>query len=533
MKISDCFVKHFSGLIAILTVLASIPTSAQQSMSLGSLQFVMPTQRTVRANRTIHMRMARTGISARVIARVGGVAFIQTAEPDFKVNSLSLGINYSKNNAFTVINDTTYIIPLEVWELLSIVNYANQEDNAAVTLFGNNGTRIQYHDAFLDNLMGLRILQTDLILTGFLRPADRGKLPAYSDGRFILSPNEEIKYKSWNHFDSLRYDAPYDIVSQYYSYKVINAIDSIGENYDTYIYTDYDQPIKFNHSYGKIEFDGRPYYRFASRDSALVDTLEMYYELKNFVDTFNLQRQRFKDLSISKVFKKSDNPIIYDLAKLTSKNKNIQKKAINAFEITNYYALCDTFELNHDNRFMTYLKPIILDSYIESFSDSIVKFGSGNPELDKLCAEYLSVKDSLRHYDYPIVTAYANKMYSLLPTDSTAKSMYETSKKYRLTYDRLLIEYMYDKKIPAAKMLENTTNYLREHRIYTYMINPIVFDAAEKACQWGAFFRYVKENYNDEWLTFVKNVKRLKYDAPLVQTPINFSYDDEWDDDDE
>ena len=299
MKIKECLVKHFSGLIAILIVFASIPTSAQQSMSLGSLQFVMPTQKTVRANRTIHMRMARTGISARVIARVGGVAFIQTAEPDFKVNSLSLGINYNENNAYTVINDTTYTIPLEVWELQSIVNYADYEDNAAVTLFGDNGARIQYHDAFLDNLMGLRILQTDLILTGFLRPADRGKLPAYADGKFILSPKEEKEYKSWNHLDSLLYEAPYDIVSQYYSYKVINAMDSIDETYDTYIYTDYDQPIRFNRSYGKIKFEGKPYYRFASRDSALVDTLEMYYELKNFVDTFNLQRQRFKDLSVS------------------------------------------------------------------------------------------------------------------------------------------------------------------------------------------------------------------------------------------
>lgn len=526
MKIRVFLQKNVSILISILTIITAVPTSAQQSMSLGGLKFVMPDQKTMRSNRTLHMKMARTGISARVIAKVGGVAFIQTAEPDFVVESLKLGIN-SDNNAYAVINDTTYEIPLEVWELQSIVNYANQEENAAVTLFGDNRSRIQYHDAFLDNLMGLRILQTDLILTGFLKPSDRGKLPAYSNGNYILSPNEKKEYESWSKIDSIFYKASYEDVSQYYSYKVIQMMDSIGEFYDTYIYTDYDQPIKFKAQNNKIEFEGLPYYRFANRDSLLVDTLEMYYELRNFVDTFNLQRNKYKDLSISKVFKKSDNPIIYDLIKLAKKNMNIQKKAAIAFELSNYYALCDSFELNLDNRFMTIFKPIVLKSYIENYSDSIIHHGSGNSELDNLCSEFLSIKDSLKYYDYPIVTAYVNSMYNLLPNDSTISSIYEMSKRYGLTYDRLIIEYMYNHRIPAAKTLVNITNFLRKHRIYTYMINPIVFDAAYKTCQWSAFFRYVKENYEEEWNTFTSSVKGLKYDAPIVQTPIDFTNEED------
>lgn len=526
MKIRFFFQKNVSILISILTIITSVPISAQQSMSLGGLKFVMPDQKTMRSNRTLHMKMARTGISARVIAKVGGVAFIQTAEPDLVVKSLKIGLN-SDNNAYVVINDTTYDIPLEVWELQSIVNYANQEDNAAVTLFGDNHSRIQYHDAFLDNLMGLRILQTDLILTGFLKPSDRGALPSYSNGNYILSTNEEKEYKSWSKIDSLFYNASYEDVSQYYSYKVIQKMDSIGEYYDTYIYTDYDQPIKFKTQDNNIKFEGYPYYRFASRDSLLVDTLEMYYVLKDFIDTFNIQRKKYKDLSISKVFKNSDNPVIYDLVKLTKKNMNIQKKAAIAFELSNYYALCDSFELNKDNVFMTYFKPIILKSYVENFSDSILHYGSGNSELDNLCSEFISIKDSLKHYDYPIVTAYVNSMYNLLPNDSTISSIYEMSKRFGLTYNRLVIEYMYNYKIPAAKTLVNITNFLREHRIYTYMINPIVFDAAEKTCQWSAFFRYVKENYEEDWNTFVSSVNKLKYDAPIVQTPIDFSNEED------
>ena len=526
MRIRVFLKKNVLILISILTIITSVPMYAQQSMSLGGLKFVMPDQKTMRSSRVLHMKMARTGISARVIAKVGGVAFIQTAEPYFAVKSLKLGINI-ENNAYAVINDTTYEIPLEVWELQSIVNFANKEENAAVTLFGDNSSRIQYHDAFLDNLMGLRILQTDLIFTSFLKPSDRGKLPSYSNGNYIMSPDEKQVYKSWSKIDSLYYQASYEEVSQYYSYKVIQMMDSIGESYDTYIYTDYGQPIKFKTQNNHIEFEGSPYYRFACRDSLLVDTLEMYCELRNFVDTFNLQRNKYKDLSISKVFKKSGNPVIYDLIKLTKKKMNIQKKAATAFELSNYYALCDSFGLNDDNRFMNYFKPLILKSYIENYSDSILHYGSGNSELDNLCSEFLSIKDSLKHYDYPIVTAYVNSMYNLLPNDSTISSIYEISKKFGLTYDRLMIEYMYNHKIPAAKTLVNITNFMREHRIYTYMINPIVFNAADKTCQWSAFFRYVKENYEEEWESFANNVKRLKYDAPIVQTPIDFTNEED------
>lgn len=522
MKFINLFQRILLGLIVFSTVISSVTISAQQSMSLGSLKFVMPNQSVVRSSRSLHMRMASTGISARIIARVGGVAFVQTAEPGFVVKSLKLGVDYNKNNAYAVINDTTYEIPLEVWELQPIVNYANQEDNAAVTLFGNADSRIQYHEAFLDNLMGLRMLQTDLILTDFLKSSDRGKLPMYSDGRLILSPNEEKEYMAWNTVDSLFYGMSYEDISRYSFYKVIHAMDSIGESYDTYIYTDYDQPIKFYIQKNEIKFDGFPYYRFASRDSALVDTLEMYYELKNFVDTFFYKRDKYNDLSISYIFRKSEIPIIYDLVKLTRSNKNVQKKALRAFEQTNYYSKCDSFGFNRENNFINALIPVILKEYVTELSDSITKYGSGNNELDEICKEYMSVKDSLKAYDYPIITAYANLIYKYLPNDSCVISMYDFSKNNALTYDKLLIEYMYNHKIPTAKTLINTTNYLRKHRGYTYMINPIVFDAAEKTCQWSAFFRYIKEIYNEEWQTFVKNVTKLKYDAPTVQTPIDF-----------
>ena len=235
MKIREHLLKCLSRLLVISVVIMSVSVFAQQSMSLGDLEFVMPNEKVLRTNRTLHMKMARTGISSRVIAKVGGVAFIQTAEPDFNVKSLSLGVDYSNNAAYATINDSIYIIPLEIWELQSIVNYANQDNNAAVTLYGNDDVRIQYHEAFIDNLMGLRILQADLMLTDFLKYSDRGKFPAYSDGEFIFSPNEKNRYNAFCSLDSILFGYSYEDLSVINSFRLGHIIDSIGDKYDTYI----------------------------------------------------------------------------------------------------------------------------------------------------------------------------------------------------------------------------------------------------------------------------------------------------------
>ena len=64
-------------------------------------------------------------------------------------------------------------------------------------------------------------------------------------------------------FDSAFYDTSYENVSIACSLQLGMAIDSINENFDTYIYTDYDQPISFKCVDGEIQFEGKPYYRFA------------------------------------------------------------------------------------------------------------------------------------------------------------------------------------------------------------------------------------------------------------------------------
>lgn len=507
--------KCFSLLVLILIL--SVSSLAQQSMNLGELRFVMPNSNVKSSARTLHMQMSTKGISARAFSKVGGVAFIQTAEPNFVVDTLMLYVNNDKNNASVMINNRMYEIPLEVWELQSIVNYANSEENAAVTLYGDSQVKIKYHNAFIDNLMGLRILQADLNLTGFLKITDICKLPSYSDGKYVWSAKEKEYYESYCDLLSVL-GSSYEYSSQCGTYKILSAMDSIGEHYDTYIYTDYNQPIKFALSDDEIEFSGRPYYRFASRDTMIVDTLEMYYTLKNFVDTINCRKRKYKNLSIAKHLK---SPMFSKLEKLVKKNRNVQKKAIKAFELMNYYALCDTFEIDNWTEIFDRIGSYVLYKDVKLFSDSIIE-NSNNQKLVKLCREYNSIYEELDYYDYPIVTAYVNDMYSIDSSDSNMCNIYDFTKQQKLTLNKLIIQYMYDNRIPAVVVAENTTNYLKENLSdYIFMINPIVYSATTKVCQWSAFFRYVKENYSKEWECFVKRVEKLRYDAPVVITPIN------------
>ena len=516
-KINKC-------LIWFILFALSLPSWSQQSLSLGDLKFIMPSNEVQLSSRSLTMRMATTGISPKIFSKVGGVALIQTAVPDMSIDNLQLGCNLEENTAYVTINDTIFPIPLEVWELKSIVKFADDEYNAAVTLFGDNNSRIKYHPAFIDNLMGLRILQTDLLLaSNFLNISDRGRLPQYDNGMYIMSDAEKERYSYWCMFDSAFYDTSYENVSIACSLQLGMAIDSINENFDTYIYTDYDQPISFKCVDGEIQFEGKPYYRFAKRDSVVVDTIEMYYELKNFIDTFNLQKEEYKNLSIKNIYNKRNNPTIYKAAKLLKNRNNTMEKAINAMKLLDYYRMCDSLDI--EDRLMSYLNYSLLKIQLTEFTDSILSSKMVNKKLMNLCTEFKSMVEKISYDNYPILTEYATLVGNAAPNDSLANRIASNALNFGLTYERYMIEYLYNNRVLAVKEVSELTSYLRGNFSLVYLINPIIFDASFKVCRWSAFFRFVKQNYINEWNIFKGQVERLMYDAPIVQTPIDFDYE--------
>lgn len=323
---------YFLSLFVLIPLLLCAQTL--EGLSLGDITFVKPSPDMTMASRSLRMRLSTEKIPSDFYTKVGGVAFIQTATPTFDVKSLKLDCNLAENNAYTTINGHTYQIPLEVWQLQPIVEFVDDHNNAAITIYGDEDSRIKMHEAFLDKLIGLRLLQTDLLPS--LGMHNQGKYPVFDNGEYIMTQTEkhtyhnlhiqglsdleahkdrldsvynmlrdilgpeltnEMIYQIKEHIETLSADlgkidpstADYKELETFYAELRIlllsnassvidylnHIFNSVLEGQNTYIYTDFDQDITFNldNSTGLIKFDGKPYYRFAAIEKSSTDTI--------------------------------------------------------------------------------------------------------------------------------------------------------------------------------------------------------------------------------------------------------------------
>ena len=508
----------------IISQTISVGAQTEFGMCLGKIKFIQAPPTMKMEARTMKISMSRSFISPRICARVGGVAFVQVAEPVFEVSSFLLKCDMDSNSAFAVINGNTYNIPLAVWQLQPIVNYANDENNAIVTLFGKGECRIQYHDAFVDKLLGVRILQADLLLaSSYLDVNDRWKLPSNNKGKYVMAESEIDDFTTDTLITRLLFGTTYDTMSLYASYLISKAMDSIGEPMSTYIYTDFGEPITFDIENGKLKLNGKPYYRFTANDS-IIDTIETYSEIIAYIDTIKNKEIKYKN-TIAETAYSYDFPSKIKAIKaiINDKKKTNNQKATNAFDVMDFYIMSDSLRAGDFDLFALY--NVILVNRLSSYIDSVESEGAiTNTEQARLFLEVRKIINDSSIYDAPALAAYAKALMELFPTDSALININNLFNFTTFNTDDLLIYHINRNGIRKAVFAEGLTNYLRENNSLLYYVNPIVVSAAQKTCQWAAFFRYAKMKNPSNWVKFVKQVSKLKYDAPKVYTPINIEY---------
>lgn len=453
----------------LLIALALIQTSmsfaqSEAYLNLGNCKFIPSNKNIAFEDRILKKSMASfqknkgAGIPNIFTNEIGGVAFAETAQPadTLKVQTFSLECDNTENKAYAIINGVRYDIPLDVWQLQPIVEYANSKYNAAVTIYGkridNKKASVLFHEAFIDKLLGLRLLQVDLLLAGnYISSTDAlCGLPEYEKGEPILGyPNEKYNVSS-----CLNGIVARSAIWQ----KMLLLGDS--SDYDSYIYTDYGQQIVFGINNGQLTITGKPYYRFTRRSDELT--------YRKFIKKFN---------SYWIPMKKNWRPIngqIADWFPTMAKVDSLNRERISESE-----------KMKKLSR--------ILPSYYLRCNDEVLK-----THINTL-KEINNLEESTHRKKL-----YENNMraYHFCLDETLIMHCWEEIGGYQNI------------------LLKELTDWLKENDTFVDDLNPTVVEAAQNTCQWSAFFRWAKKNYGKNWAIFVKQVRQLNDFTPKVYTPV-------------
>ncbi|HYL74818.1 MAG TPA: hypothetical protein VEU96_11475 [Bryobacteraceae bacterium] len=252
------------GTILIVCFLAL----AQGSWNLGPYTFTAE-----RPAAPLRFSLASSGglSSYAFVSGVGGVAFSGIATPSVALAGRAIKLHYDKSmrdgrRLEVKVGSSVALADIPDWMLIPIAKFADTDFDACVSLFGPNTSAtsydIVYHESFQNTLLGLRLLQADILLFNI---AETWRLPQWG-GTVVLGPGEVAQPQL---------DQP--------SARSINLA-LRGGTFQSWVMTDQGESIVFDLAGGRLEFTGSPYYYFwnsnykvvqAARDRLVSRALEL------------------------------------------------------------------------------------------------------------------------------------------------------------------------------------------------------------------------------------------------------------------
>jgi hypothetical protein len=147
-----------------------------------------------------------------------------------------------------VVNGKKYPLAAADWIVIPVARYANSQHNAVVSLFGPKTTAevydIVYHAAFENTLVGLRMLQSDMLLFDL---EETWQLPT-QQGRMVLGQGEQAP----THRNDIAAARLARIVEQ--------------ADFQSWVFTDEGEAVVVDLSEGRVTLTGTPYYHFWTSD---------------------------------------------------------------------------------------------------------------------------------------------------------------------------------------------------------------------------------------------------------------------------
>lgn len=283
-----------SVLIFLLVVLSAF---AQGSFKIGKYDFIIAS-----SSGALQQAMAGSqGISYKFATSVGGVAFSGVAHPDISLKNRVAEISYDPTQPdgarlVVSIDGSIYHPPIPDWQLIPILKYADSKYDACVSLFGPNSNEqfydIVYHPALNNTLLGLRLLQADILLMDL---NEFWKLPKFADKTIMgYGENEKLFSKEFNIEKKV---------------EEISNISKVFENekYKSWILTDYALDISFKLENDNIYFSNFPYFYFWNDDT---DRQRNYFLTRknnyiSLVKNYYVLLDKLKNLSINRQISES------------------------------------------------------------------------------------------------------------------------------------------------------------------------------------------------------------------------------------
>lgn len=219
--------------------------------------------------------------SYRFVGRVGGVNFEQVVDLTGYVIDLTYDAGRPDGSRVTVeLNGVEAVLPLYDWELLPIVEFADSKYTAVVSILGEGPNPdqfyyIDYHPAFEDTHLGMRLLQSDIVLTDpltFSEAPTEGGVASYLAGEQRATT------------DSIR------------AFTAGQVLRLMFGDYRSWVLTDVDIDPTITIELGTLRVDVEPYYYFwNSANGDMQGEIDRYRALTEKLEPLMAQRDAAYD----------------------------------------------------------------------------------------------------------------------------------------------------------------------------------------------------------------------------------------------
>lgn len=248
----------------------------QELDPLGPMRFSSPAAPTLKNPTRINLP-ARIGtgmspLKLSFLGKVGGVAFDGVAKPERGLTITNIRLNYSStksdgNRLSVKLNNKEISAPIYDWQLIPIAKFADDSEHfSCVTLFGKledkqrekevkkkRGRIINYHPAFENTLLGIRLFQLD----GLILSSHNSDLPKYNR-EYLLGngePTPDVKANIGG-FQAFEDD--------FNNYLYRDA--GLMQSFTSYVISNYKRHTLINVKDNKLILSGEPSYYFWKRN---------------------------------------------------------------------------------------------------------------------------------------------------------------------------------------------------------------------------------------------------------------------------